>query len=277
MNRRPLVWGLHAAPPQILTWLLAAIPFLVVVGLYLAASQTRLAANPQDKLLPSVATMVDAIKRTVFLPDQRSGKYLLAADTLSSLKRIGAGMSLAAAVSLLLGVNMGLFPGLRWLLLSFITFMSNIPPLALLPMLFIACGVGEVGKIVLIFIGTLFPMTRSVYATTHQIPAEQITKALTLGASQLQVVYRVILPQVMPRLLDAVRISLGAAWLFLIAAEAIASTDGLGYRIFLVRRYLAMDVIIPYVLWITCLAFGMDWLLRKIIAWRYAWYLAARG
>jgi NitT/TauT family transport system permease protein len=62
------------------------------------------------------------------------------------------------------------------------------------------------------------------------------------------VVYRVILPQVMPRLLDAVRISLGAAWLFLIAAEAIASTDGLGYRIFLVRRYLAMDVIIPYVL-----------------------------
>ena len=66
--------------------------------------------------------------------------------------------------------------------------------------------------------------------------------------TQLQVVYRVILPQVMPRLLDAVRISLGAAWLFLIAAEAIASTDGLGYRIFLVRRYLAMDVIIPYVL-----------------------------
>jgi NitT/TauT family transport system permease protein len=62
------------------------------------------------------------------------------------------------------------------------------------------------------------------------------------------VVYRVILPQVMPRLLDAVRISLGAAWLFLIAAEAIASTDGLGYRIFLVRRYLAMDVIIPCVL-----------------------------
>lgn len=86
-------------------------------------------------------------------------------------------------------------------------------------------------------------MTRSVYAATRQIPPEQITKALTLGASQLQVVYRVILPQVMPRLLDAVRISLGAAWLFLIAAEAIASTDGLGYRIFLVRRYLAMRIL----------------------------------
>ena len=58
------------------------------------------------------------------------------------------------------------------------------------------------------------------------------------------------------------RLQLGCAWLFLIAAEAIASTEGLGYRIFLVRRYLAMDVILPYVVWITLLAFAMDWLLR---------------
>ena len=54
-----------------------------------------------------------------------------------------------------------------------------------------------------------------------------------------------------PRLIDALRLTLGSAWLFLIAAEAIASTEGLGYRIFLVRRYLAMDVILPYVIWIT--------------------------
>ncbi len=65
-----------------------------------------------------------------------------------------------------------------------------------------------------------------------------------------------------PRLIDALRLTLGPAWLFLIAAEAIASTEGLGYRIFLVRRYLAMDVILPYVAWITLLAFAMDWLLR---------------
>ena len=55
------------------------------------------------------------------------------------------------------------------------------------------------------------------------------------------------MPQVLPQLIDTVRLALGAAWLFLIAAEAIASTEGLGYRIFLVRRYLAMDVILPYV------------------------------
>ena len=85
------------------------------------------------------------------------------------------------------------------------------------------------------------------------------------------------MPQVMPRLLDDIRLALGAAWLFLIAAEAIASTEGLGYRIFLVRRYLAMDVILPYVLWIILLGFAMDGLLRLLVSRRYGWYLARQA
>ena len=67
-----------------------------------------------------------------------------------------------------------------------------------------------------------------------------------------------MLPQILPRLIDSVRLEIGPAWLFLIAAEAIAADSGLGYRIFLVRRYLSMDVILPYVAWITLLAFLMD-------------------
>ena len=72
------------------------------------------------------------------------------------------------------------------------------------------------------------------------------------------------------------RLTLGSAWLFLIAAEAIASTEGLGYRIFLVRRYLAMDVILPYVVWITLLAFLMDWLLRKVRRQACPWFELGR-
>jgi len=70
-----------------------------------------------------------------------------------------------------------------------------------------------------------------------------------------------------------VRLMIGPAFLFLISAEAIASDVGLGYRIFLVRRYLSMDVILPYVAWITLLAFGIDMLLgrfaRKAFPWAY--------
>lgn len=270
--RRNLFIGLHAQPSLWLKICLACIPFVIVIGFYLVQSDIRLAENPQDKLLPSVTQMVEAIDRVAFQPDRRTGKYILWSDTLSSLRRIGIGMSVATLMALLLGLNMGLFAGLSATMRAFVTFVSMIPPLAILPILFIAFGVGELGKIMLIIIGTFPIITRDVYMATKKIPKEQIVKALTLGASQLAVVYKIVLPQIMPRLLSAVRLSLGAAWLFLIAAEAIASTDGLGYRIFLVRRYLSMDVIIPYVLWITLLGFTIDYTLQLIIRKRYSWY-----
>lgn len=272
--KHPSFLGLHARPGQQLSWLLAALPFLLLVAVYLYASHLRLTENPQDKLLPSLSQMWDAFYRMAFTEDRRSGEYLLWLDTFSSLKRLAIGVLSASILGLVVGINVGLFRGFRALANPFLTFFSMIPPLAILPILFISFGVGELGKVMLIFIG-LFPLiTRDVTLATEKIPRQQIIKALTLGAGGLSVTYRLILPQIMPRLLDTVRLSLGAAWLFLIASEAIASTDGLGYRIFLVRRYLAMDVIIPYVLWITMIGFLLDASLRGLVRWRYRWYQA---
>ena len=76
----------------------------------------------------------------------------------------------------------------------------------------------------------------------------------------------------MPRLIQCLRLSLGPAWVFLIAAEAIASNVGLGYRIFLVRRYLAMDVILPYVAWITLIAWLMDAALVTLQRRAFPWF-----
>ncbi|MDJ0851903.1 MAG: ABC transporter permease [Myxococcota bacterium] len=274
--RAPRLFGLHAEPSGWLRVLLAVVPFAVIVGGYLLASQARLAENPDDKLLPAVSSMVEAVQRLAFEEDKRSGEYLFWTDTVSSLRRLGIGIGLAAVTGLAVGLNMGLFPGLRGLFQPVVTFLSIIPPLAILPILFISFGVGETAKVVLIFVGTVFVITRDVFLSVRALPREQITKALTLGASQLAVVYRVVLPQIFPRLLDTVRLTLGAGWLFLIAAEAVAATSGLGYRIFLVRRYLAMDVIIPYVLWITFLGFLLDFALRRFVARRFAWYEATR-
>ncbi len=277
MYKRPLFFGLHAQPPRKFNWMLAALPFILVLIAYLVASDIRHEINPQDKLLPSLSQMLESAKALATVPDRRSGDLLLWSDTLASLKRIGMGVSLAAVVGLLLGLNMGLLPGIRSLKLAFVTFISMIPPLAILPILFISFGVGELAKVMLIFLGVFPIITRDIYLATRMIPREQITKALTLGASGCAVIYRIVLPQILPRLLDTVRLSLGSAWLFLIAAEAIASTGGLGYRIFLVRRYLAMDVILPYVLWITLLGFLMDLALRMLVAKKFSWYVARKG
>jgi NitT/TauT family transport system permease protein len=274
LARIPRIFGLHAQPRGATRGLLIALPFVLAIALYLFFSHQRHLENPGDKLLPAVSQMVDSVERMAFQQDSRSGSYLMLRDTLASLTRLAMGVSLAAIVGLWLGLNMGMFPGLREMSLSFVTFVSMIPPLAILPILFITFGIDELAKVMLIFIG-LFPvLTRDVYLAVRRIPREQVTKALTLGASHLSLTYQIVLPQVLPRLVEALRLSLGAAWLFLIAAEAIASTEGLGYRIFLVRRYLAMDVILPYVLWITLLGYLVDLGLRQLLRKAFPWYVA---
>ncbi|MBU1191672.1 MAG: ABC transporter permease subunit [Gammaproteobacteria bacterium] len=272
MSIKRSIWGLHGLAPIWLQRTFALTPFVSLVLLYVIASDYRLEINPQDKLLPSLGQISDSVERLAFNPDPRTGDYILLKDTLSSLSRLGIGIGLASITGLLLGLNIGLIPATRHLLMPFMTFISIVPPLAILPILFITFGVDELAKVMLIFIGTFPLITRDIVLTVRTTPAEQITKALTLGATTTQVIYRIVMPQVLPKLIDTVRLSLGAGWLFLIASEAIASTDGLGYRIFLVRRYLAMDVIIPYVLWITFLGFVIDWLLQQLIAKRFPWY-----
>jgi NitT/TauT family transport system permease protein len=129
---------------------------------------------------------------------------------------------------------------------------------------------------VLIVIGIAPFLMRDLQLRIEEIPNEMLVKAQTLGLSSWQIVTRVVVPQMLPRLIDGVRLSLGPAWLFLISAEAIAAEQGLGYRIFLVRRYLAMDVILPYVAWITLLAFAMDLALRRLNRRAFPWLYTAR-
>lgn len=253
---------------------LAALPFLILLVAYLLGSNARLLENSEDKLLPSFATLADTVHSYAFEEDQRSGEVLLWLDTWASMKRIFIALGISAAIGISVGLAIGAIPCVRALLAPFVSAVSMIPPLAILPVLFIVLGLGEVAKIALIIIGVAPVITRDLALRASELPTEQLIKAQTLGASSWLLSIRVILPQLWPRLIDAVRLQLGCAWLFLIAAEAIASTEGLGYRIFLVRRYLAMDVILPYVAWITLLAFSMDWLLRlarhRLFPWAQA-------
>lgn len=273
--KTPKFWGLHAKPGLKLNWFLAAVPFIIIISMYLVVSDIRLEDNPKDKLMPSISSMIEEISDKAFTPN-RKGNYVLLNDTKASISRLAMGVGLAAFVGLMLGMNTALFPGMRSTINPLITFLSIIPPLALLPILLITMGTGEVAKVTLIFIGVVFSITRDIYRQTKAIPKEQITKALSLGATELEVVYKIVLPQILPSLLNTVRLSLGAAWLFLIAGEAIAAKDGLGYSIYIAKRYMAMDVIIPYVLIITGLGFLMDYTLRKIVEWKYPWYVAIK-
>jgi NitT/TauT family transport system permease protein len=241
--------------------LLIATPFLLLMAAYVIGSSIRLAENPQDKLLPSIATMAQTMGKMAFSEDARTGDVLLWSDTIASLWRFGIAMGISVVAAFAFGIAIGFLPHANAAFAPFLAAFSLIPPIAVLPILFIVAGLDELSKILLIIIGVAPVMTRAVAQAAAEIPRELVVKAQTLGANTWQMILRLVAPQTLPRLLTATRLSLCPAWIFLISAEAIASTGGLGYRIFLVRRFLAMDIILPYVLWITLLAFIMDRLL----------------
>ncbi|MEL6238396.1 MAG: ABC transporter permease subunit [Pseudomonadota bacterium] len=253
--------------------LLGLLPILALVLLYLVIAADRNAINPNEKIVPLPSAMVEAMWGLVFERDQLSGRFLFWSDTLASLQRLGLGLLISTLTALVVGLLLGVLPTFRATFGMTVTSVAVIPPIALLPILFIIFGLGETAKVALIVVGIAPFMVRDLAAHIETLPREQIVKAQTLGASTWQLMLRFALPQAMPRLIQALRLSLGPAWVFLISAEAIASDVGLGYRIFLVRRYLAMDVILPYVAWIAILAAVIDWLLvmssRRLYPWAH--------
>lgn len=268
---------INLTPSRGSRWLLGLLPFLLLAVLYMSLSSARLAENPDDRLLPTPSKMAGSFYHLATVENARTGEVLLWTDTFASLERILIGVSISALIGLIVGILSGGLPMVRAKLSPLITVVSLIPPMAILPILFIAFGTGEASKIALIAIGVTPFLIRDLQGHAIRLPDEQLIKAQTLGASSWQVLLRVLLPQLTPRLLNATRLALGTAWLFLIAAEAIAAQEGLGYRIFLVRRYLSMDIILPYVAWITLLAFLLDQLLAWTSRLAFPWYHAGEG
>jgi len=144
-----------------------------------------------------------------------------------------------------------------------------------LPILFIAFGIDELSKVMLIVIGVTPTIILDTFNLTRSVPPEQLVKGFTLGASDFDVAYRVVLKQLWPRVLNSIRLNLKPLMLFLFAGEMIASTDGLAYRIALLRRHMGMNIIIPYVLWVALLLFLVDLTMRLLNKKLHPWFREA--
>lgn len=263
------LFNIHATPKRAASFLLSIMLFVICIAAYAITSYIRHQENPKDKIVPTFSQMADGFKRTAFEKD-RDGVVRLKVDTIASARRFLISLAFLS-LAVILGLNMGVFPYIELIFLRFMTFFDKIPALALLPILFIIFGLGEVSKIALILIGVFPTIALDTYWRAKDVPKEQITKGLTLGASKYEIAYQVIFPQIFPAVLNTIRVNFKAMILFLIAGEALGATVGLGYRIFFIRQYIAMDIIIPYVLWMSLLAFAADFLVRLLIKKRYKW------
>ncbi|MGB8143586.1 MAG: ABC transporter permease, partial [Chromatiaceae bacterium] len=152
---------------------LGLLPFLMLIAVYLVASDARLAENPNDKLLPSFATLGDSVQRLVLEPSKRTGEIELWADTWASLRRLSLGVGAAALIGLTFGVMLGALPLARAGFAPFVASLSLIPPLALLPILFIVFGLEELSKVVLIVFGIAPVIIRDLQQRVQELPREQ--------------------------------------------------------------------------------------------------------
>jgi NitT/TauT family transport system permease protein len=275
---------ISTSPGRTTAWILSWFLFATGVTAYFYVAQGRHRENPDDRVTPTATQMIRAFEDAALKPAEedasdtdaplplmtRIRSSMLWKDTSATGRRFLISVALLFP-AVFLGLHMAMFPYVGAFFLRFIQFFDKIVALSLLPILFIAFGIDELSKIMLIVVGVTPTIVLDTFNSTKSVPRELIVKAFTLGAADFGVAYRVVLRQIWPYVLNSIRLNLKAVMLFLFAGEMIASTDGLAYRIALLRRHMGMDTIIPYVLWVALLLFlvdvGMQVFNRKMHPW----------
>jgi taurine transport system permease protein len=152
-----------------------------------------------------------------------------------------------------------------------IEFYRPVPPLAYLPLIVIWFGIGELSKVLLIYLAILAPVALTTAAGVRSVDPLRVRVAQSLGATRRQVIWHVILPGALPDILTGVRIGLAAGWSTLVAAELIAATRGIGFMIETASQFLVTDLVIGGIAVIAIVAYTMEislrWLQKRLAPW----------
>jgi taurine transport system permease protein len=189
----------------------------------------------------------------------------------ASLGRIGLALFFAVLTAIPLGIAIGRSRMVRGLVDPLIEFYRPIPPLAYLPLIVIWCGIGELSKVLLIYLAIFAPIVIATATGVRSVDPAKLRAAQALGATQGQLIRHVVLPSALPDILTGVRIGLGVGWSTLVAAELIAAQRGLGFMVQSAAQFLVTDVVILGILLIAVIAFalelGLRALQRKLVPW----------
>lgn len=256
--------------PAWTSWVLPIVPIAILLALYLHAATDRRRENPDDKLLPLPRDFIRAAE-VAFTPDEFTEQRPIVQDLKSSLRIFGIGFGSAALVALILGMQIGAWTWANQMADPLLRLFSYLPPLALLPLIMLFLGIGDVAKTFLIFIAVVIPLTRSLVLRVQALSEREIWNAMTLGPGVMELIWVVMRRLVEPGFLDDLRLLIGTAWVYLIAAELIASNAGLGYRISVAGRNLNVAQIFLYIAVICLLAFLMDRAIYHFNRWRNRW------
>lgn len=193
-------------------------------------------------------------------------------DMLMSTQRVLIGVCLGVAAAVPVGFCLGWYKVLRGFVDPVINFFRALPPIALIPLVIVYFGIGETAKTVILFYAAFFAGVIVMYEGIAQVNPIYIKVSRTLGATDLEIFRKVIVPLTVPHILTAVRVALGVAWATLVAAELIAAQQGLGAMIQDASAFFQLDIIYVGIICIGFIALLMDTVLRlatnRLVSWQ---------
>lgn len=197
----------------------------------------------------------------------------LLGDLLVSIGRVYGGFALAVAIALPLGIAIGTLAPVRALLEPVTDFSRYLPAVAFIPLIMLWVGIEESAKITVIFVGTFAQMVLLIAADIARVPHAAVEAAKTMGATNGEVVQQVLIPAAWPAMLDTLRAMMGLSWTYLVVAELVAASSGLGFSILKAQRFLMTDQIFAGILLIGALGLLTDqalrWLHRRVFRWHH--------
>ena len=180
--------------------------------------------------LPTPFAVVEAFGRLFSERD-------FAGDILISVGRVWMAFLLSVLIAVPLGVAMACYRGIGAFFEPFLDFIRYLPVPAMVPLLIIWFGVGEASKIAVLWMGTFFQLVLLINEDIKRVPREYVESGFTLGANQWQVIRDIVVPAGLPNMVDNLRITLGWCWTYLIIAEIVAASSGVGHVIWSLRRF----------------------------------------
>ncbi|MER9584590.1 ABC transporter permease [Mesorhizobium sp. M0276] len=185
-------------------------------------------------------------------------------DLKASMYRISIGFLIASALSIPIGVLIGSFRSWEAAIEPLVDFIRYMPVVAFVPLSILWAGTGDTQKFLIIFIGTFFQQVLMIMDNVKRVPADFIGLGRTLGLPDRKILTRIVVPSALPGIWDTLRISLGWAWTWLVLAELVAATSGLGYRITVSQRYFQTNTIIGYILLLGLLGLITDQVMKAL-------------
>lgn len=236
--------------------------FTLVIFVWEASRAMQL-VNP--KIFPSLTTVFTSSLALI-----QDGS--LKAHVLASFGRVMAGFSMGIVMAVILGFLIGWFRTVRLLLDPVINFFRALPPIALIPLMIIFFGIGETSKMIVLTYAAFFPALVVIYQSLVNLDPIYVRASRTLGANNFEIFRKILLPQLIPSIITACRVSLGVCWATLVAAEMIAAQKGIGAMMVEAQNFFQMPTLLLGIILIGSISLIMDGIVqaieRRVTSWQ---------